>query len=256
MSGGTGFFGSPVYKKVMSKVYGWGAAVAILGALFKIQHYPGAGYMLTIGLGAEVLIFFLSAFEPPHEMPDWSLVYPELVGLEPRNTGGAVNAVSSSSIDLGFNQSAKLDPNAISKLNDGVNSFSQSISGLGDIGVATTAYLTSLKSASGAVNSLTEAQTQTAQNIRQSSDALSQSYVTAAKAVADSGMKVANDLAKSGDSIMENLAGTNKSLSAINSVYELHLSSINAQVTEVNKLSQTLGELNTIYGNMLNVMGR
>ena len=259
MSGGTGFFGSPIYKKVMSKVYGWGAAVAILGALFKIMHFPGAGIMLTAGLGVEALIFFLSAFEPPHEMPDWSLVYPELVGLEPR--GGHTAAVgaplTSSSIEIGaLSAGAQLDPNAMAKLNDGVSSFTKSLSGLGDIGVATTAYLASLKSASGAVNSLTEIQTQTTQNIRQSSEALSESYVTAAKAVADSGMKVASNLTKSGDSLVENLSGANKSLSAINSVYELHLTSMNAQVDEVNKLSKTLGELNTIYGNMLNVMGK
>ena len=258
MSGGTGFFGSPIYKKVMSKVYGWGAAVAILGALFKIMHFPGAGIMLTAGLGVEALIFFLSAFEPPHEMPDWSLVYPELVGLEPRDRSMAVGApMTSSSIEIGaLSAGASLDPNAMAKLNEGVNSFSQSISGLGDIGVATTAYLASLKSASGAVNSLTEIQTQTTQNIRQSSEALSESYVAAAKAIADSGMKVANNLSKSGDSLIENFSGANKSLSSINSVYELHLTSLNAQVNEVNKLSQTLGELNTIYGNMLNVMGK
>ncbi|GAO29876.1 hypothetical protein JCM15548_12107 [Geofilum rubicundum JCM 15548] len=71
----------------MGKVYGIGAAVVILGALWKILHLPGASAMLIAGLGTEAIIFFLSAFEPPHEMPDWSLVYPELVGLEPRDRG-------------------------------------------------------------------------------------------------------------------------------------------------------------------------
>ena len=65
----------------MAKLYGWGAAVVILGALFKIQHWPGAGIMLTIGLLTEAFIFFFSAFEKPHEEPDWSLVYPELAGM-------------------------------------------------------------------------------------------------------------------------------------------------------------------------------
>ena len=65
----------------MSKLYGWGAAVVILGALFKINHYQGADIMLIVGLGTESLIFFFSAFEPPHVEPDWSLVYPELAGM-------------------------------------------------------------------------------------------------------------------------------------------------------------------------------
>ena len=73
---------SPAYKKIMGYVYGWGASVAIIGALFKIMHYPGASIMLVAGLGVEAFIFFMSAFEPPHAMPDWTLVYPELLGLD------------------------------------------------------------------------------------------------------------------------------------------------------------------------------
>ena len=72
---------SPAYKKFMGYVYGFGAAVAIIGALFKILHLPGASVMLVAGLGVEAIIFALSSFEPPHETPDWSLVYPELAGL-------------------------------------------------------------------------------------------------------------------------------------------------------------------------------
>ena len=52
----------------------------------------------------------------------------------------------------------------------------------------------------------------------------------------------------------ENIQIANSKLSSINSVYELHLASINNQVNEVNKLVQTLGELNSIYGNMLSVI--
>ena len=70
--------GSKNWKKFMAKLYGWGAAIVIVGALFKIQHWPGAGTMLIVGLGVEAFIFFMSAFEPIHEEPNWELVYPEL----------------------------------------------------------------------------------------------------------------------------------------------------------------------------------
>ena len=70
------------FKKLMVKLYGLGASIVIIGALFKIQHYPGAGFMLALGLGTEAVIFFFSAFEPPHEDVDWSLVYPELAGMQ------------------------------------------------------------------------------------------------------------------------------------------------------------------------------
>jgi gliding motility-associated protein GldL len=65
-------------KKAMNFAYGMGAAVVIIGALFKLMHWPGASAMLIIGLGTEALIFGLSAFDTPEEDLDWSLVYPEL----------------------------------------------------------------------------------------------------------------------------------------------------------------------------------
>lgn len=69
-------------KKVMGFLYGMGAAVVIVGALFKLMHWPGAGPMLVIGLLTEAAIFALSAFEPVEKDLDWSLVYPELAGGE------------------------------------------------------------------------------------------------------------------------------------------------------------------------------
>ena len=73
-------------KKAMNFAYGMGAAVVIVGALFKIIHFelgPLTGnVMLTIGLVTEALIFALSAFEPVDAELDWSLVYPELAGGE------------------------------------------------------------------------------------------------------------------------------------------------------------------------------
>lgn len=67
-------------KKVMNFAYGMGAAVVIIGALFKLMHWPGASLMLIVGLSTEALIFGLSAFDPVEKELDWSLVYPELAG--------------------------------------------------------------------------------------------------------------------------------------------------------------------------------
>ncbi len=65
----------------MKFLYGWGASIVILGALFKILHLNGAEYMLFAGMSIEAIIFFFSAFEPIHEEVDWTLVYPELAGM-------------------------------------------------------------------------------------------------------------------------------------------------------------------------------
>ena len=74
-----------INKKVMNFAYGMGAAVVIVGALFKIQHWTGASELLVVGLLTEAFIFALSAFDKPDEDLDWSLVYPELAGGDAKN---------------------------------------------------------------------------------------------------------------------------------------------------------------------------
>ena len=66
------------WKTLMGYVYGWGASIVMIGALFKLEHWQYSSLLLTVGLMTEAFIFFLSAFEPPIDMPDWSKVYPEL----------------------------------------------------------------------------------------------------------------------------------------------------------------------------------
>jgi len=93
------------WKNFMKYLYGWGASVVILGALFKILHLPGATTMLLFGMTIEAIIFFFSAFEPIHEEVDWTLVYPELAGMSDEEelrqyrgsskiTGGSLDADS------------------------------------------------------------------------------------------------------------------------------------------------------------------
>jgi len=69
------------WRIFMKYLYAWGASLVLLGALFKLQYWKGAGTMLTIGMMTEVIIFFFSAFEPIHDEVDWTLVYPELAGM-------------------------------------------------------------------------------------------------------------------------------------------------------------------------------
>ncbi|MBT8376249.1 MAG: gliding motility protein GldL [Winogradskyella sp.] len=70
---------------ITNMVYGLGAAIVILGALFKIQHWPYASLILTIGMIVEALVFTYSAFERQQSELDWSLVYPELAGGQTAN---------------------------------------------------------------------------------------------------------------------------------------------------------------------------
>ena len=64
------FMDSAKGKTIMNYFYSWGAAIVILGTLFKLTHLPGANIMLFVGMGTEVLVFFFSAFERPYDVAE------------------------------------------------------------------------------------------------------------------------------------------------------------------------------------------
>src|SRR5574344_1426800 len=72
------FLGSHRGKTIFNFCYGLGASIAILGVLFKLLHLDGANIMLSVGLGTEVIIFALSALEPPFRTYHWENVFPVL----------------------------------------------------------------------------------------------------------------------------------------------------------------------------------
>jgi gliding motility-associated protein GldL len=114
-------------KKVMGFLYGMGAAVVIVGALFKLMHWPGAGPMLVIGLLTEAAIFALSAFEPVEHELDWSLVYPELAGGEAKAKDKKENPAEaqgllSQKLDTMLKE-AKIDGELMASLGNSIKNF-------------------------------------------------------------------------------------------------------------------------------------
>lgn len=150
------------YKLMMPKLYGWGAAVVILGALFKIEHLPGASYMLMAGLGMEAVIFFFSAFEKQYVEPDWSLVYPELAHM---NDPDAAKRPAQQLDDA--LAKAKIDNELIESLNEGLRSFGEATKQLNETVTAAAGiseYNTQIEEGvknMNALNSLYELQLQT-----------------------------------------------------------------------------------------------
>jgi gliding motility-associated protein GldL len=152
------FVKSRKYKKIMSFVYGWGATVVLIGALFKINHYPGADEMLIVGLGTEGLIFFLSAFEPPFIEPDWSLVYPELAGMYGSVKDKELKKSKSPSERLDeMLEKAQIDQKAIERLGLGMEKLSDNATKLNsftDAAVVSEEFYKNMKSASGSAQQL------------------------------------------------------------------------------------------------------
>ncbi len=122
-------------KKVTNMVYGLGASVVILGALFKIMHWPGGNPMLIAGLIVEALVFAYSAFEPVDDELDWSLVYPELAGGTGKNRSAVVaeekeaEGMLSKKLDAMLKE-AKLDASLMASLGESIKSFEGAAKGI------------------------------------------------------------------------------------------------------------------------------
>ena len=115
-------------KKLTNMVYGLGASVVILGALFKIMHWPGGNPMLILGLIVEALVFAYSAFEPVDDDLDWSLVYPELAGGQGKTRNAVIaeekeaEGMLSKKLDAMLKE-AKLDAGMMSSLSESIKNF-------------------------------------------------------------------------------------------------------------------------------------
>lgn len=116
-------------KKLMNMVYGLGASVVILGALFKIMHWPFGNEMLILGLIVEALVFAVSAFEPVDDEVDWSLVYPELAGGEGNGRSEMVvqhNDETEASLSKKLDEmlrEAKIDSELMGSLGESIRNF-------------------------------------------------------------------------------------------------------------------------------------
>jgi len=280
MSGKSGgFFASKGYKNLMKMVYGYGASVVILGALFKIMHWPYCDIMLIVGLTTEAVIFALSAMEPLHAEPNWAVYYPYLLPEDerpqtaeelqafpkPMELAGGAGGSSSTGITEKFDEllaNAKIDQSLLDRLGSAMRDLSHNAEQLKSVSSAATAtdsYVASLEAASNRVT------------------ALSSDYEKASAALV--GITAAQS---DGESMGMAMQGVSKNLSALNNVYELQLQGSSAhleatqgfqkQVVEMMSnlsasaedtrlyrenmaiLAQNLTDLNNVYGNMLKAM--
>jgi gliding motility-associated protein GldL len=265
------------WKNFMAKMYGIGASVVIIGAMFKIQHWPMGGFFITAGLCTEAIIFFFSAFEPLHEELDWTLVYPELAGMtdpdeldEFKDEAISNRGVTLDRFDDLFKQ-AEIKPESIQKLGDGLVSLNKTASNLSDISeasVATREYLKNVRTAAESVSTLTNNYSQSTNDLASSVSSLSQTYNKTADLISSSGKEIADKFVQSGLSLADSytqlsekmktdyetiskgnvsfgdhLSSVNKNLTALNTAYELHLKNANEQMKGVDDVYKGLGQM-------------
>ena len=265
-------YGTEKGKTIVNMAMSLGAAIVILGALFKIQHYPGASLMLIIGLCTESALFALGAIEPQHLKDDWSKVYPELRHVAPEEDDFETDGLAETNEDgddLTVTQKldemleeAKIGPELLESLGSGLRGLSDQAGKLTDMTDAATAtdeYVQSVRGASSSVSSLSD--------------------TYAAAAVALSGLAEDN---REGANFGDQLSTMSSNLTELNSAYELQLksaqdtlenskgyftgvdelmASLNDSVDDakvysekMSELSRNITSLNTVYGNMLTAM--
>lgn len=184
------------WKNFMAKLYGIGASVVIVGALFKIMHWPGAGAMLTIGLSTEAVIFLFSAFEPLHEELDWTLVYPQLAGLSEddeidvpdETTKKVVKSTTGGDALVKFDEMLEKagGGDLFSKLGDGLTNLNERVSdmaNISDAAIATNDFTANMKNASETVNNFTESYKQSTEEVNNSVNGLSDAYKQSAESL-------------------------------------------------------------------------
>ena len=217
------FLESKRFKSFMGKAYGLGAAVVIVGALFKITHWKGADLMLTIGLLTEAAIFTISAFEKPHQEPDWTLVYPELSGLDPKEPKKVAKTGASVTQQLDkMLEDAKIGPDLINSLGNGFRALNENVTGLKDMSSAGS------KEYAGQIERMTK-------------------NLASLNSVYELEITESNNHLKS---INEFVGGLNKTVTTLG---ETNKQAETFKV-EMDKLSKNLSSLNNVYGNMLSAM--
>ncbi len=258
------------WKNFMHKLYSWGASVVLVGALFKITHWPGANVMLTIGLLTEAFIFFMSGLEPPHEEYDWTLVFPELAGItdeeelnKPRpgrekvmsRRAGASGGVSVEALAKFEEMLEKAGEGGLfEKLHDGLEKLNGNLNVLKDItdtGVVTEEFNQNLKQASAKAaefsQNLEEGGKKIAQGAEQLAEAEKKSADTitySADNLADTFGKVSQDLNTHNEALVNSYKRLSESMNIDFSVLAEGNKVYNENITLLNK---NLAAINAIF---------
>lgn len=258
------------FKVGINNIVSWGAAVVIVGLMAKLQHWPWGDWMIILGLGTEALLFLLLGFQTEDKDVDWTRVYPELAEsyageLPKAGAGLTANAGVGTTAALDkMLQDARISPDLIGNLGDGLRSFGDkvaAISNVSDASLATSHFTEKVKGATSSFDQLNTAFEKASRDLADigagSSDAktyqqqvgklasnLQQLNAVYELELKESGEKLKN-LSQHYDSIAHTLKNFNDSASDTGRLKE-----------QVSNLNKNLASLNAIYGNMLAAMNQ
>ncbi len=241
-------------QRFFNFAYSIGAAVVIWGALFKILHLPGGNTLLSIGMGTEVLMFILTAFDRPPKEYHWEEVFPVLSSKDPEdrpefNGGGGIviggGVASSSTVSPDQARRAAGIPSNINLSEEDTTSLSESIakmaaasdqlSRMAELTNATQQYLSQMASIADEMQRLRE----TTEALNRVSDVLLESY----RAITEN----SENITRSSTGYVEQMQDLNRNIGGLNTIYEIQLKSVSSQLDSIDRVNRGIKDIRDMY---------
>lgn len=243
-------------QRFFNFAYSIGAAVVIWGALFKILHLPGGNALLSIGMGTEVLMFILTAFDRPPKEYNWEEVFPVLGTKNPEdrpefNGGGGVvingGAATSGNVKVSEKEARKAVgiPSNIDLSEEDSRSLSDSISKMAaaadqlsrmaELTTATQQYLSQMAAISEEMQRLRN----TTESLNQVSDVLLESY----RAITEN----SENITKSSTGYVQQMQDLNRNIDGLNTIYEIQLKSVSSQLDSIDRVNRGIKDIRDMY---------
>lgn len=247
------FIASDKGQRFFNFAYSIGAAIVIWGALFKILHLPGGNTLLSIGMGTEVLMFILTAFDRPPKEYKWEQVFPVLESENPddrpdfQNGTGVViaGAAGDAAVTPGQARAAAGIPAGVDLSEDDTRSLSESIakmsaaadqlSRMAELTSATQRYLDQM----GAIAEEMQHLRATTEALNQVSDTLLASY----RAITDN----SENITRSSQGYVEQMTSLNRNITGLNTIYEIQLKSVSSQLDSIDRVNRGIKDIRDMY---------
>lgn len=242
----------------LNYAYSWGASVVILGTLFKLTHLPGANFMLYLGMGTEVIVFFLSAFDRPFDKTADGMDL--AIHAEEENEGdaasGGVQVQGGGTVIIGGGGFVGGSGAAIS----GESGISGEPGALGESGIYGGAVIGGGVAGSPVPQSADASWIQQQQELSPEMEEATTNYVAELNRLTEMLAKVSEQSARlTRDS--EEMENLNRTLTGICKVYEMQLKGASAQIGTIDqineqsrRMAEQIAELNKIYARMIEAM--
>jgi gliding motility-associated protein GldL len=241
------------WKSFTAKLYGFGASIVIIGALFKIQHWPGASIALTSGLLIESIIFFFSAFEPLHEELDWTLVYPELAGMSDPDEIDEIKEEALAGRNVGLqkfddlikeSQISEADVKNLGKSITAISSSSETIADITAASLATKEYFDKMGNAATNMDQVATAYGTNTGLLNQQVETLAASYQKSSQLIDEKGKEIAERFAASSANLTAAYEAMSGEVKQEHSQVSVSQEKFRGQLED---LSNSLAELNNSY---------